>query len=220
MKKHVTSFIHKRKGVKHEYLSIADAKGLVFLAQMGAIEMHPWGAPVEDVEHPTRMVFDLDPHDSVPFKAVKLAARDVRKRLEKAGLKSFVKTTGGKGLHVIVPLGGTQDWHEVKNFAASFAQGMAGAVPEAYVATMSKAKRRGKIFIDYFRNDGTATSIADYSVRARKGAPVAVPIDWSELGKIKSSQAFDIPAVLQRVKKGKVFKIPHLRQKVPLSDKT
>ena len=215
MKKYVTPFRHMQKGKKHEYLYIEDAKGIVFLSQMGAIELHPWGATVEDISHPTRMIFDLDPDPAVPFEAVKLAALDLRARLKKLGLESFVKTTGGKGLHVTVPLGDTQDWETVKGWAQAFAQKMESDVPEAYITTMSKAKRKGKIFIDYFRNDTTATAIADYSVRARKGAPVAVPLEWRELKSLKSGDAFNIRTMLKRLKAGKIVTPKWPKQKLP-----
>ena len=130
---------------------------------------------------PDRLIFDLDPAPDVPFEALKLAAQDLRQRLKHKGLESLLKCTGGKGLHVTVPLAGKDNWPAVKSFAAALAEEMVAATPEAYVATMSKAKRTGKIFIDYFRNDYTATAIADYAVRARPGAPVALPLDWNEL---------------------------------------
>ena len=164
---------------------IEDEKGLLEVIQMGAIELHPWGAPVDAIDYPDRMIFDLDPSPDVPFEAVKLAAQDLRQRLRHKGLESTLKCTGGKGLHVTVPLAGKDKWPAVKSFAGSLAEEMVAAAPEAYVATMSKAKRTAKIFIDYFRNDYTATAIADYGVRARPGAPVALPLDWKEL---KSSQ--------------------------------
>ena len=136
---------------------------------------------VDAIDYPDRMIFDLDPAPDVPFEAVKLAAQDLRQRLQQKGLESVLKCTGGKGLHVTVPLAGKDKWPVVKSFAASLAEEMVAAAPEAYVATMSKAKRTGKIFIDYFRNDYTATAIADYAVRARPGAPVALPLEWKEL---------------------------------------
>ena len=135
--------------------------------QMGAIELHPWGARVDHIDYPDRLIFDLDPDEGVPFEAVKLAARDLRRRLESKGLESFLKCTGGKGLHVTVPLAEKDNWEKVKAFCAAVADEMVRDVPAAYVATMSKAKRKGKIFVDYFRNDYTATAIADFSVRAR-----------------------------------------------------
>lgn len=215
MKNYVKPFAWNHNGNAHEYLYIEDAKGLVFLAQMGVIEMHPWGAPVKRIDYPTRMIFDLDPDEGVDFEAVKLGAMDVRARLKALGIESFVKTTGGKGLHITVPLDGKTKWAVVKQWAASFADRMVEAVPDAYIATMSKAKRKGKIFIDYFRNDYTATAIADYSVRARKGAAVATPIRWEELKSLKSAAEFDMDAVLARLKKKKDAKIMPAPQSLP-----
>lgn len=197
----VRSFAFRNNGKKFEYLYLSDEKGLLEVVQMGAIELHPWGATVDAIDTPDRMIFDLDPAEDVPLDAVKLAAQDLRKRLKRRGLESTLKCTGGKGLHVTVPLAGKDKWPAVKSFAAAMAEEMVGAAPEAYVATMSKAKRSGKIFIDYFRNDYTATAIADYSVRARPGAPVAVPLDWKELKALKSAGQFSLKDVLKRVKR-------------------
>ena len=196
----VQPFKFKHKGKNYEYLYIEDEKGLLELVQMGAIEIHPWGSTIDSIDFPDRMIFDLDPAPDVPFEALKLAAQDLRQRLKRKGLEAGLKCTGGKGLHVTVPLSGRDAWPAVKAFSASVAQEMVAAAPEAYVATMSKAKRTGKIFIDYFRNDYTATAIADYAVRARPGAPVAVPLEWSELKGLDSPNQFSLGDVLKRVK--------------------
>ncbi len=201
MKKHIKPFPLEHGGKDHEYLYVEDAKGIVFLAQMGVIEIHPWGSSVDNIKHPDYMVFDLDPDEAVPFDAVKLGALDLRKRLKKLGLESFVKCTGGKGLHVTVPLAGKDSWEDVRAFSEKLSHQMVGDVPEAYIATMSKAKRHGKIFIDYFRNNYTASAIADYAVRARPGAPVAVPLQWAELKKLKSAHEFTLENTLARLKK-------------------
>ena len=199
----VQPFKFRHKGKDYEYLYIVDEKGLLEVIQMGAIEIHPWGAPVYAIDYPDRMIFDLDPAPDVPFDAVKLAALDLRNRLKKKGLESSLKCTGGKGLHITVALGGKDKWPEVKQFAGDFADEMVAAAPDAYVATMTKAKRTGKIFIDYFRNDYTATAIADYGVRARPGAPVAVPLAWDELKALQSGNAFTMKDVLKRLKNRK-----------------
>ncbi|MGA7412411.1 MAG: hypothetical protein WBW33_18175 [Bryobacteraceae bacterium] len=167
---------------------------------MGAIEIHPWGASIDAIDYPDRLIFDLDPAPDVPFDAVKSAAQDLRKRLAKKGMESMLKCTGGKGLHVTVALDGKNKWPVVKSFAASVASEMVTASPDAYIATMSKAKRAGKVFVDYFRNDYTATAIADYAVRARPGAPVAVPLAWRELKSLKAGNQFTMKAVLARVR--------------------
>ena len=199
----VKPFEFKNKGKKYEYFFIEDEKGLVEVIQMGAIELHPWGASVDAIDYPDRMIFDLDPSPDLPFEAVKLAAQDLRQRLQRKGLESTLKCTGGKGLHVTVPLAGKDKWPAVKSFAGSLAEEMVAAAPDAYVATMSKAKRTSKIFIDYFRNDYTATAIADYGVRARPGMPVALVLDWKELKALKSASQFTMKDVLQRLRNRK-----------------
>jgi bifunctional non-homologous end joining protein LigD len=218
--KDVHPFKFRHKGKNYEYLYIEDEKGLLELIQMGAIEIHPWGAPVDAIDFPDRMIFDLDPAPEVPFEALKLAAQDVRQKLKERGLESSLKCTGGKGLHVTVALAGKNNWSEVKQFAGTFANEMVVAAPQAYVATMTKAKRTGKIFIDYFRNDYTATAIADYAVRARPGAPVAVPLSWDELNGLKSASAFTMKDVLKRLQtrkppvppKGQVLRMPRVEE--------
>jgi bifunctional non-homologous end joining protein LigD len=204
----VHPFQFHHKGKDYEYLYIEDERGLLSLIQMGAIEIHPWGASIDDIDHPDRLVFDLDPAPGVPFDAVRLAAQDLRQRLRKKGLESVLKCTGGKGLHVTVPLAGKDQWFAVKAFGKSVAEEMVQADPDAYVATMTKAKRTGKIFIDFFRNDYTATVIADYAVRARPGAPVALPLEWKELRSVKSASQFSMKDVLERVKKRKPVEWP------------
>ena len=212
----IKHFAFRHKGKKYEYLYIEDERGLLEVVQMGAIELHPWGAPVDAIDYPDRMIFDLDPAPDVPFEAVKLAAQDLRQRLKHKGLESVLKCTGGKGLHVTVPLAGRDKWPVVKSFAASLAEEMVAATPQAYVATMSKAKRTGKIFIDYFRNDYTATAIADYAVRARPGAPVALPLEWRELKGLTSGSQFTIKDVLARVKgKRRALPAPPTGQTIP-----
>ncbi len=203
----VKPFLFSHNGKQHEYLYIEDEKGLLEVIQMGAVELHPWGATIDAIDYPDRMIFDLDPAPEVPFEALKLAANDLRQRLQRKGLEAAVKCTGGKGLHVIVPLAGKNKWDAVKHFAGSLAAEMAAGAPEAYIATMSKAKRTGKIFIDFFRNDYTATSIVDYGVRARPGAPVAVPIGWKELKSMKSASQFTMEDALKR-RGGKVLQWP------------
>lgn len=199
----VKPFKFRRKGKSYEYLYIEDAKGLIEIVQMGAIEIHPWGAGIDSIDYPDRLIFDLDPAPDVPFEAVKLAAQDLRQRLQRKGLKSMLKCTGGKGLHVIVPLAAKDDWSAARTFAAALAHEMVEAAPSAYVATMTKAKRNGKIFIDFFRNAYTATAIADYAVRARPGAPVALPLVWKELDGLESASQFTMKDVLKRLKRKK-----------------
>jgi len=212
----VRTFEFRHKGKDYGYLYVEDEKGLLEAIQMGAIELHPWGAPIDSIDYPDRMIFDLDPADDVPFEAVKLAAQDLRLRLRSKGLESTLKCTGGKGLHVTVPLAGTDKWAAVKTFAGSIAQEMVASAPKAYVATMSKAKRIGKIFVDYFRNDYTATAIADYSVRARPGLPVALPLDWKQLKSLRSASQFTMKDVLKLLSGKRPKSLPtSIRQSLP-----
>jgi bifunctional non-homologous end joining protein LigD len=164
-----------------EYLVVDDLPGLVGLAQIGILELHTWNSLADDVEHPDRVVFDLDPDTALPWTRVIEAARTVRERLAADGLESFVKTTGGKGLHVVVPLHGRPTWDVSSAYAEKIATEIAGQAPKAYVAEMSKAKRAGKVFIDWLRNVRGSTSIAAYATRAKPGAPVSVPVEWDEL---------------------------------------
>ena len=162
-----------------EYLTIDNAEGLIGLAQMGVLEVHPWGSRADDVERPDRLIFDFDPAPDVPFTWVVEAALAMRERLDKLGLESFLKTTGGKGLHVVAPFKRGYEWPLIKEFARAVATATA-AESDRYVTVMTKAKRTGKIFIDFFRNDRGATAVAPYSTRARPGAPVTTPLDWRE----------------------------------------
>ncbi|CAH1657985.1 MULTISPECIES: DNA ligase D [unclassified Chelatococcus] len=163
-------------------ISINDLDGLIGLVQSAVLEIHPWGSTVTDWEHPDRIVMDLDPGEGVPWQAVIDAAQEVRQRLTDAGLAAFVKTSGGKGLHVVAPLKPKADWPAVKAFTKALADAMAAEDPDRYVATITKSKRRGKILIDYLRNQRGMTAVAPYSTRARPGAAVSAPIAWEELG--------------------------------------
>ena len=191
----------EQKSGREDYLYIEDVAGLLQLVQMNTLELHPWGATVADPEHPDRLVFDLDPGDGVSWAQVKAAARDVRDRLLDTGLQSFVRLSGGKGVHVVVPLQPKADWAQAKDFCEAFAQAMAEHAPDRYVATMSKAKRTGVIFIDWLRNARGATSVSSWSLRARPGAGVAVPLRWEELGRITAADAFPMAKALQRARR-------------------
>ena len=148
---------------------------------MTVLEVHPWASTNDDLERPDRLVFDLDPDEALPWSAVCDAALDVRERLHQAGLTSFVKTTGGKGLHVVAPVTGDLAWPEFKQLAHRFVLGMEKAEPRRYLTKMTKAARVGKIYLDYLRNERGATSVAPFSPRARAGLPVSVPLAWEEL---------------------------------------
>jgi bifunctional non-homologous end joining protein LigD len=209
----VLPFLWDYKGSSYKYIYIRDAKGLMEMIQRGVIEIHPWGATIDKIHTPDRMIFDLDPAPEVPFAKVKATAREIRQRLKKEGLESYLKCTGGKGLHIVVPLTPKAGWDEVKSWASDFAHKMVEEFPDEYVATITKSKRTGKILIDFFRNDYTATGIAGYSLRARPGAPVAAPLQWSELARLKSANQFDMAEALKR---SKSRKMPAMRgQKLP-----
>jgi len=165
-------------GFDEPYLYIDDVAGLVAMVQMGTLEIHPWGVTVEVPDRPDRIIFDLDPDEGLGFPDVVSAALEVRERLERIGLRSFVKTTGGKGLHVVVPIEPVTEWRASKAFAKSFSETMAADAPERYLTRISKAERAGRIFIDYLRNDPTSTAVGPYSTRSRPGAPVAMPVEW------------------------------------------
>jgi bifunctional non-homologous end joining protein LigD len=165
-----------------EVLAIHDLDGLVALVQAGVLEIHPWGSTVDDLDCPDRLIFDLDPGPDVGWAELVRAAQEVRARLHADGIESFLKTTGGKGLHVVAPLAPVAHWDEVKPYTRSIAEAMAADSPDRYVAKMSKRLRSGHIFVDYLRNGRGATSVAPYSTRARPGAPVSTPLAWEELG--------------------------------------
>ena len=183
-----------------QYLMVDSVRGLIGLVQMGAMELHPWGSRADRLEQPDVMIFDLDPAPDVPWKRVAESALLMRELLEHLGLESFLKTTGGKGLHVVVPLARRQGWDQVKAFSRELAEQMERAAPERYIATASKARRKGRIFVDYLRNARGATAIAPYSSRARPGATVAAPLHWREIERDPlRPDAFDVRNLAQRL---------------------
>jgi bifunctional non-homologous end joining protein LigD len=172
---------NRKTGKKEDYLTVDSAAGLVGLAQMGVLEVHTWGSRNEALERPDRIVFDLDPDPAVPFPTLAETARAVRRRLAKFKLESFLKSTGGKGLHVVVPVKPEYSWETIKAFAHALVLEMEAEKPELYITRASKAERSKRIFLDYLRNDREATSVAPFSPRARSGVPVAMPLAWTEL---------------------------------------
>jgi bifunctional non-homologous end joining protein LigD len=181
------------------YVAVDSTPGLIALVQMGVLEIHTWGSRQDHLEQPDRLTFDLDPDPALSWQRVREAAQALRKRLSGLGFGVFVKTTGGKGLHVVVPITPNQDWDSAKAFARKVAEDLTAEAPELYIATMSKAKRKGKIFIDYLRNARSATAISAYSTRAHAGAPVSVPLHWDELTVDVREEHFNIRNVPQRL---------------------
>ncbi|HEU4613241.1 MAG TPA: non-homologous end-joining DNA ligase, partial [Kofleriaceae bacterium] len=209
--------IREESGEVAKYMKVVDMPGLVGLAQLGTLEIHTWGCHADKVERPDLMVFDLDPDPGIGWDRVALAALDVRKRLGELGLTSFVKTTGGKGLHVCAPIRRTIDWDDFKAFTKAFADQMAEDEPTLYTSNMAKSARRGRIFVDYLRNGRNATFIAPYSPRARAHAPVATPITWEELAAGVDPASFTtqtVPARLANLKRDPWHGIEKLDQAI------
>ncbi len=179
-------------------LVLDDVIGLRQLAQMNVLEIHTWGAHAED--EPDLLVFDLDPDPDVKWTAIVEAARTIRQRLGDVKIESFVKTTGGKGLHICAAVERTITWDRARDFCRELSEGIVRDQPEKYLATASKAKRKGKIFIDWLRNGKGATFVAPYSTRARANAPVALPVEWDELDGIKPNQ-FSLDQAIERLEK-------------------
>jgi bifunctional non-homologous end joining protein LigD len=194
-----TVTIKEKDGGSAAYLVIRNAAGVVGAAQIGGLELHVWGSRTDKLEKPERIVFDLDPDEGLPFDTVKASAMEMRDMLKSVGLDSFALLTGGKGIHVIAPIMRTQPWENVKAFASGLAHRVAASAPDRYVAQASKAKRKGRIFIDWLRNERGATAIAPFSPRARANAPVATPVSWTELPGIESASAFTIATIANRL---------------------
>lgn len=193
--------LREATGEAKSYLYIDEPEGLIAGVQFGVLEFHIWGSTVTDIERPDRMVFDLDPDPDLDFAAVRQAAAELASFLGELGLTSYPMLTGGKGVHVVVPLEPGAEWPEVKAFARSIAGTMAQYAPERYVDNMAKAKRKGRIFVDYLRNDRTSTAIAPYSTRAREGAPVAWPLNWDQIKRAKSGADYDVAKAMRAVKR-------------------
>ena len=195
--------VDQKNGKTENYLFIEDAAGLIACAKADAIEFHAWGSRVANIERPDRIAFDLDPDVGLPFELVKNAALQVRRSLNAIGLESFAMLTGGKGVHVVLPFAPKQEWPAVRRFAKEFCEALASADPDRFTVNLPKAKRKGRIFLDYLRNQRTATAIMPYSARARPGLPVAAPIGWAELEELSGSDRFKIGDVAELVERRK-----------------
>lgn len=193
-----TEHLHLVPEKGDKIISIDGLDGLIALVQAGVLEIHTRGTTINDRERADRLVFDLDPGPGTDWKDVVAAAREVHERLAALKLKSFLKTSGGKGLHVVLPIKPTQ-WDAAKDFSHTIAASMAADSPDQYVATATKSRRSKRIFVDYLRNSREATAVAPYSTRARAGAPVSAPIDWSELGSLKAANQYTVQNLMQRL---------------------
>jgi bifunctional non-homologous end joining protein LigD len=195
--------IREKDGSSEDYLYFDDVRGLLACVQMGTIEFHGWGSKVGKVEYPDRLVFDLDPDVGLDFGNVKDAAAHLCELLRGLGLESFPLLTGGKGIHVVVPLDASKDWETVKDFAERFSRAIAEAEPETFTANIRKVQRKGRIFLDWLRNQRGATAVMPYSARGREGAPVAAPVAWEELDKYAGGNAFSIRDIDQLLERGR-----------------
>lgn len=193
--------LREESGKWADYLCPNDASSVIGLVQFGSIEFHPWGARANSLDEPDYLVFDLDPGKGVKWRDIVDAARLLKRRLGDVDLQSFVRTTGGKGLHVVVPLHASCTWDDAKRFVQAFARKLADEQPDRFIAKAAIAERGGRIFIDYLRNSRGATSVASYSLRARAGATVATPLRWQDLGKYAGPGDFDIGTVPRRLAK-------------------
>ena len=212
----------EEKDGTYDSISIDDVDGLIGLVQVGALEIHTWGSRLDKIEQADRIVFDLDPDEGLPWTRVVEAAKIMRERLRELGLESLLKTTGGKGLHVVAPIRRGPDWDEVKAFTKAVVEQMAGEDPHRFTANMSKKSRKGRIYVDFLRNQRTATFIAPFSTRAKPGAPVSVPITWEELDEGIRSDQFNtasLPRRLQSLKKDPWAEIDKWRQGITAAAK-
>jgi bifunctional non-homologous end joining protein LigD len=207
----------KKTGKPEDYVTLSSARALGGLAQMGVLEFHPWGSRNQSLDKPDRIIFDLDPDPELPWKTVASAAEEVRDRLRAAKLESFVKSTGGKGLHIVAPIRAEHGWEAIKQFARALASQMEAESPDRYLIKMTKSERRGKIFVDYLRNERGATAVAAFSPRARAGCPVAVTLEWAELRSMRSLPHFrvlDFDRWQNRLKSDPWMKLSSVRQRL------
>jgi len=195
--------IKEKDGSTEDYLYFDGIEGLLACVQMGTIEFHGWGSRVDKVEYPDRLVFDLDPDVGLDFGNVKEAAKLLRELLKGLGLETFPLLTGGKGLHVVVPLDASEDWPTVKSFAERFSRAIAEAEPKLFTANIRKEQRKGRIFLDWLRNQRGATAVLPYSARGREGAPVAAPVTWKELDDYDSGHHFSVRDADELLKRAK-----------------
>lgn len=213
------SFEVLEKSTANLNLALTSAAGLEELVQMNAFEIHCWNVHYQSLLHPDQFVLDFDPGPGVSFKQVVQGCLEMKKILDLLKLKSFVKVTGGKGVHIHVPIVPLYSWDQVRSFSKALAEELVSRQPQLFTAVMSKQKRKGKIFIDYFRNTYGATAVAPYSLRAKKISAVALPLEWSELSKVQSADQFTLKKALQKLSSRKSdpwSKFKMIKQKIKL----
>ena len=194
--------VRQKNGRTEDYLFVDSEEGIIACAETGAVEFHAWGSRSADLERPDRIAIDLDPGEGIGFDEVKSAARQVRLSLEAIGLESWPLVTGGKGIHVVLPFRPAGDWTAVREFARTFCSTLARTAPERFTIALPRAERAGRIFLDYLRNQRTATAVMPWSLRARPGSPIAVPVTWQELERIDSADAFSLADMEKLLKRG------------------
>jgi bifunctional non-homologous end joining protein LigD len=199
--------VEQKNGRTEDYLYVTSTDEIAACAKVQTVEFHGWGSRAGEVETPDRLVIDLDPDPKLGFNAVKEAAFQLNRSFEAVGLESFALLSGGKGLHVVVPLDPVAEWPQVDEFAKDFCTALAEAAPDKFTVALPKPQRRGRIFLDFLRNHRTATAVMPYSARARAGMPVAAPVDWQELQDIESAAAFTIADVEQLLKRARSKKL-------------
>jgi bifunctional non-homologous end joining protein LigD len=195
--------VEQKNGRTERYLYVESADEISACAKVQTVEFHAWGSRAGAVETPDRLVIDLDPDPELGFAAVKSAALQVRRSFEALDLESFAMLSGGKGIHIVVPLEPVAAWDRVREFAKAFCTALAEAAPDRFTVALPKKERRGRIFLDFLRNQRTATAIMPYSARARAGMPVAAPVTWDELPDIDRADAFSIANVEKLLKRGR-----------------
>ena len=210
--------VAQKNGRTEQYLYVTNAEEIVACAKVQTVEFHGWGSRAGEVETPDRMVIDLDPGEGVDFAAVRQAAAQLRRSFAALGLESFALLTGGKGVHVVVPLEPEAGWDEVRAFAKDFCTALAEAAPDRFTIALPKKLRRGRIFLDFLRKQRTATAVLPYSARARAGAPVAAPVGWDELERIERADHFtiaDAAELLRRARQRRLRGWGDVRQRLP-----
>jgi bifunctional non-homologous end joining protein LigD len=193
--------IKRLRSSKGYYIYVDSPRGILSMVQNGAVEMHTWGATVPDTRHPDRITLDLDPGEDLPWSELRRATELTRTVVEGLGLKCFLKTTGGKGLHVVVPIVRKWEWPEVKDFSRRLAEFLVRAQPGFFTANIAKERRTGKVFVDYLRNSETASAVCAFSARARRDAGVSTPLHWDELDQNDLRTRFTVLTVPKRLER-------------------